>query len=174
MAGDRLIIFQTIEHPRTSRTCIGQRFQRGKRLRGDNKESFLRIEVMYSLGEIGTINIRDKAESHITIAVISQGIVSHMWTEIRAANTDINDIADTLARIAFPRAATYPIGESSHLVQYSMDIRYYILAIDENSLIFRRTQGNVENSTLLCHIDLLAFKHSIDTFTQPGRSGKIK
>ena len=52
-----------------------------------------------------------------------QRFIGHDWPEIRATDTDVDDVANALASVAFPRAASHAVGEVGHLVENGVDLR---------------------------------------------------
>jgi hypothetical protein len=44
-------------------------------------------------------------------AEVFQSLVSHYWPEVRAADADVDDVADALARVTFPRIASHALGK---------------------------------------------------------------
>src|SRR6478609_5181617 len=112
MSGDRsLLSTQSIYRPRAGRLRVGHRLKRGKRLRRDNKERFLRIEVVDCFEEVRTINVGYEAEYHRAFAVGLQGFVGHHRPKIGPTDADVHDVANALAGITFPLATAHTVGE---------------------------------------------------------------
>ena len=55
--------------------------------------------------EVGPVDVGNEPESHVALAVVAQRLVGHDRAEIGTADPDIDDVADALARMAFPLAA---------------------------------------------------------------------
>ena len=61
-----------------------------------------------------------------------QRLVRHYRPEVGAADTDVDDVAYGLTGVAPPFAAADAVGEISHLVQHGMNLRHYVLAVDDD------------------------------------------
>jgi hypothetical protein len=55
-----------------------------------------------------------------------------------------------------------------------MDFRHYILSINDNGFISRRTQGNVQDCALLGDVDFLPVEHGIDSCPQARLFRQLK
>ena len=69
---------------------------------------------------------------------MAQRLVRHHGTEVRAADADVDDIADSFARIPLPRPVAHAVGKLGHLIQYGMHLRNDVLAIQDDRLPARR------------------------------------
>src|SRR5262249_59869431 len=96
------------------------------------------------------------------LAVMPERLVRHDRPEVRSANADVDDVLDSLAGVAFPRAAADLVGEGRHLVEHGMDLSDHVLAIDDDRCSFRSAQDHVEDGPLFRDVDLLAAKHGGD------------
>ncbi len=111
MPGDRLFVApETGERPGARRTRIGHRLQGRKGFRRDDKQGLRRVEVAHRFGEIGAVDIGNEAKSHRALAVMLERLISHDRTEIGAADADIDNVADALAGMAPPVAASDAVG----------------------------------------------------------------
>src|SRR5512132_3030391 len=97
-----------------------------------------------------------------------QCFIGHDWSEIRATDTNVDDVANALASVAFPRAASHAVGEVRHLVEYVMDLRDNVLAIDNDRSPFRCAECHMQDCAVFRDVDLLATKHSVNPLTQSG------
>ena len=93
---------------------------------------FCRVEIAGGFYELVAVDIGDEAHGQIPIAVVLQGVIGHVRTEVGAADTDVDDIAYALAGIPLPLAAANPVGEIRHLVQHGVNLWYHILAINND------------------------------------------
>src|SRR5688572_5249706 len=96
-------------------------------------------------------------------------LVGHHWPEIGSTNTDIDHIADSLARVAFPCAAADPVGEVGHPIEDRVDLRYHVLTIDDDRSPSWSAERDVEGGPILRHVDFLSSKHLVDPPAQGGR-----
>src|SRR5215468_4349608 len=104
---------------------------------------------MHGLCEIGAIDIGDETAGQIAVAIVLQCLVGHVWTEVGTADTNVDNIANALASIAFPFAAAHSIRESRHFIKHGMHIGYYILAVNDDDLGFGSTEGNMKDGAVL-------------------------
>src|SRR5271165_3610753 len=123
---------------------------------------------MDRLGEVRTVDIGDKAKRHVALTVIAQRLIGHDRSEIGAADADVDDVANALAGMALPLAAPDAIAESRHLVQYGVDARNDVLAINLDHFALRSAQSDVQDRAFFRDVDLFAAKHGIDPLTQAG------
>ena len=52
------------------------------------------------LGQVRAVDVRDEAKRQVAVAVIAEGLISHHRPEVRAADADVDDVFDPLARDA--------------------------------------------------------------------------
>ena len=76
------------------------------------------VEVARRLDEVGAVDVRDEAEREVATAVVAEGAVGHHGAEVGAADADVDDVADRLARVtpstrpSAPRRRTPPSGRA--------------------------------------------------------------
>src|SRR6266508_87961 len=90
---------------------VGHGLQRREGLRRDDEQCLGGVEVAGGLGEVGTVDVRDEAESQAAVAVGFQGLVGHHRAEVGSADADVDVVADGLAGVPLPLAAAHPVGE---------------------------------------------------------------
>src|SRR5207244_1071668 len=112
------------------------------------EQCLLGIEVTRGFLEVGAIYVGDEAESHITLAVMTQGFVSHHRSEIGAADADIDDVANGPIRMTAPAAAADLFAKGRHALEDGVNRGHDVDTIDQNSLVCRRPQGDVEHRAL--------------------------
>ena len=132
-----LLVFERCQAPGAGRVGVGQRFQRRECLGRDDEQRFGRIEIARRLGQVGAVDVRDKAERQIAVAVVPQRFIRHDRAEVGAADADVDDVFDPLAGVALPLAAANAIGKVGHLVEHGMNLGDDVLAIDDD----RRPRG---------------------------------
>src|SRR5207244_1253335 len=96
-----------------------------------------------------------------------QRLVGHHWTEIGAADADVDDVADGPPGVPAPAAVAHLVAEGRHAVEDGVHLRYYVYSIDQHLLVLWSPQSNVERGPLLGHVDLLAAEHGINA---PGQA----
>ena len=84
--------------------CVGHGFQRRECFGRDDEKRFGWIETTHGFHEVGPIDIGNESERQVPVAVMSQGFVSHHRSEVGAADSDVDDVANGLAGMTFPRA----------------------------------------------------------------------
>src|SRR5262245_18915888 len=118
---------------------------------------------MGRLNEVIPVHVRYETKRQTAITVEPECLVGHHWPEVRAADTDVDDVANALAIMALPPATTDPVAKVSHLVEHSVDLRDDVLAVNDHECASRRTQSHVQHGSVLRNIDLLTTKHRVDT-----------
>ena len=97
-----------------------------------------------------------------------QRLVGHHRPEVRAADADVDDVADALAGVALPLAAADAVGEVGHLVEHGMHLRHDVLAVHDDRCASRRAQGDVQDGAVLGDVDLVTAEHGVDPRAQPA------
>src|SRR5689334_882897 len=100
--------------------------------------------------------------------------VSYNRPEIGTAYADVDDVANAFAAVAFPSSAAHAIGKIRHLIKDGVDLGHHVFAVNHDGCSFWRTQCNMQDSTVLRDVDLLAPKHCIDAFAQSGFFSKLQ
>src|SRR4029077_92628 len=108
-----------------------------------------------------------------SVAVMLQCLIGHDWSEIRTADTDVDDVAKALASVTFPRAGSHAVGEVGHLVENDVDLRDNVLAINNDRCPCRCAQSYVQNSAVFRDVDLLAPEHGVDPPAQSRFLGEL-
>lgn len=152
---------------------IRHRFERCERLGADDEQGLFSIQVPRGLDEVGAIHIRDEAKREIALGVILERLVCHHGTQIGAADTDVNYIANRLARMPFPVAAANLGGKRSHPGEHCMDFGNYILAIEQDLFALWSPQGHVQNGPPLGDVDLFTCEHGLDVPAKTGLFRKL-
>src|SRR5580700_1175100 len=175
MPGDRLLIAaQSRKSPCPSCVGVRHRFQCREGFRRNDTEGFGRIEVTDSFREVGSIDIGYEPECHSAVAVMFESFVGHHWPEVRAANADIHDVTDALARVTFPGTAADALGEVSHLVENGVNLGHYIVAINDDGRTFGSTQSDMQHGSLFSDVDLFTPEHRLNSRLQICLFGQFK
>jgi hypothetical protein len=125
------------------------------------------------LSEIGTVDVGNEPKRHGSVAVMLQCLIGHDWSEIRATDTNVDDVANALASVTFPRAASHAVGEVGHLVENGVDLRDNVLAINNDRCPFRCAQSYMQNRAVFRDVDLVAPKHCVDPPAQSRFLGEL-
>jgi len=148
-------------------------FESGERLGADDEQGLVGIQVASRLDEIRAINIGNKTEGQVSLAVILQRFICHHGPKIRAADANIDHVSNSLARMAFPRPAANLPGKLRHFVQNIVNLGNNIRTIDEHLFAFGSAQCNMKNGTVLGHVDFFAGKHGVYVCSQTRLLRKI-
>lgn len=154
--------FKTNILPLLGRKSIHNSLLSSERLRGDDKEHSLRIDSSQDLSNMSTIDVRDEMNldgSIITVRLQSLG--DHIWSEIAAADTDVNHISDAFAGVAEPFTRTNRVHERAHLVEHRVHLSHDVHAAQNNRAIGSVAKSDVQHCTVLREVDLVAAEHSI-------------
>ena len=141
---------------------VGHGLERREGFRRNDKQRLRRIEVVRRLDEIGPVDVRYEPERHRALAVVLQRLVRHDRAEIGAADADIDDVSDALARMALPLAAAHAVGERAHPIENGMDLRHNVLAVDDDRGVARRPERDMQHGAPLRDVDLVAAEHRVD------------
>ena len=103
-----------------------------------------------------------------------QRFIRHDRTQIRAANADVDDVANALPGKSQPLAAADSIREPSHSIEYFMNIQHNVFAIDNDDLIPCRTQRCMQNRPIFGAVDSFTAKHRFDAFGEKALFAKLE
>ena len=137
------------------------------------KSVALGIEVARRLGEVGAVDVRDEAEGQVAPAVVPKRPVGHDRPEVRAADADVDDVRDRLARVAAPVARADSLGERRHAVEHLVHIRDDVAPVDDQRPVARHAQGDVQHRAVLGHVDVLACEHGVAPRGYAGLGGEL-
>ena len=172
--GDRRLVPQGAQAPGARRAGVGHRLEGREGLRRDDEQRLRRVEVAGGLGEVGAVDVGDEPEGQAPVAVEPEGLVGHHRAEVRAADADVDDVADALAGMTRPRAPSHPVGELGHPVEHGVNGRHHVLAVDEDRLPLRGAKSHVQDGALLGDVDLLPPEHGVDAGPQARLLGQLK
>src|SRR4030095_7694814 len=93
--------------------------------------------------------------------------MGHDRPEIRATDTNVDNVANTLPSVALPRAAPHAAGKVGHLVEDGMHLWNNVLAIDNDRSPSLGTECHMKHCAVFGNVDLFASEHGVDPLTQP-------
>ena len=105
---------------------------------------------------------------------MAQRLIGHDRAKVRAADADVDHVANAFARVAFPFAAAHTIGEFGHLIEDGMDFGNNVLAVHHDLFTARRAQRHVQHRPVLGEVDLVAAEHRIDFPAQAAFVGQAQ
>ena len=173
LAIDRLVAAEPAQQPLSRRVGVGHGLERREGFRRNDEQRLPGIEVARRFDEIGPIDVRHEPERHRALAIVLQRLVSHNRAEIGAADADIDDVPDALARMALPVAAPHAVDESAHAIEDRMNLRDDVFAVDDDRGSPRRAQRDMQHGAALGNVDLLAAKHRVDALAQARLLGEL-
>ena len=148
-----------LQEPLFCRLRIRDCLLSGERLGGDDKERRLWVTNLQSLRDVRAVDVRDKVRFEVAFRVVLESFSDHDWTKVRATNTDIHNRLDLLARVPLPLAAPDALCEDANMLEHTSDLVNARLGDLER--VVKVAQRNMQHSTTLRSIDMLAGKHGI-------------
>ncbi len=92
---------------------------------------------------------------------MAQRLVRHHRPQVRAADPDVDHVADRPAGVAAPLPASDPLAEVAHPVEHPVDLLDHVDAVDDQRAIARHPQRNVKDRAVLGDVDPLAAEHRL-------------
>ena len=139
-------------------------FKSCERLGSNDEESFFDIHLLEGFGHVGAVDVRNEVDFRRSFAcdrlfcIRLESFGDHHRTEVGTADTDVHNVLDGLAALAFPLAATDEVGEVFHVLEHSANFRHDILAIDANRIVALVAECGVEHGALFGGVNLFACK----------------
>ena len=93
------------------------------------------------------------------IFIRTQGFGHHVRTQIRTADTDIDNIGNGFAGITFPFTRNNPFTEGFHFCQYIVYIRHHVFAVHQNRTVGTVAQSGVQYGAVFRAVDFFTFEH---------------
>src|SRR5260364_393585 len=103
------------------RARVAHRLKRGEGFGDDNRERCVKIDGFERALYLRAVDIRHKMDIQIGSTERMQRLTDHFWTELRAADANIDERADRLAGIAAPMAAAHALGKRAHFLKRLMN-----------------------------------------------------
>ena len=159
---------QPLDQPRPCAVGVGQRFQRRKRLRRDDEQRLLGIEVAGRLDHVGAVDVGDEPHRHAPVAVGAERLVGHHRAEVGAADANVDNVADALARVAGVAAVANGIAERRHAVEHLVHLGHHVDSVDHQRAPTGHPQGDVQYGAVLGRVDVVAAEHRLCPLGQPA------
>ena len=140
---------------------VGDRLDRGERLRADHHERRRRVEVGEVAGDVGTVDVADEAARQPGLAERLGGQVSHRRAEVAAADADVDHGGDPLAGGAAPRPVAHLGGERAHPPEHLVHVGHHVVSVDVDVRTGRGAQRGVQHGAPLGDVDLLPGEHRV-------------
>ena len=162
-----------LNEPRARHVGVAHRLERRERLGGDDEQRLGGVEILRRLGEGGAVDVGDEAEAQVAVAVGTQRQVGHLGPEVRAADADVDDVADALAGMALPFAGAHALGKVGHAAEHGMHVGHDVAAVDLDHRVARRAQRRVQHGAVLGDVDLVAAEHRVALGAKPALLGEL-
>ena len=159
------------DEPVAGGTGVGQRLDRGERLRRHDEQGLGRVEAGQRLDDVGAVDVGHEAGGDLRVAVRPQRPVGHRRTEVGAADADVDDGADAPPGRSRPRAVADLLGEGAGAVEHGVDLGHDVATVDLDDGVRRGSQRDVQHGSALGDVDRLTGEHRITTCRHPGRLG---
>ena len=95
------------------------------------------------------------------LRVVAQRLVGHDRSEVRAADPDVDDVADRLAGVPLPLAGADALGERGHRVEHVVDLVHDVDPVDDERWSRGHAQRDVQHGPVLRDVDVLAAEHVV-------------
>ena len=164
--GHRRGVTERGDRPGPGRASVGERLLGGEGLGRDDEQGLGGVEAVHGLGEVGAVHVGDEPEGEFPVGVMPQRRVGHDRAEIRAANPDIDDCSDPLARVPEPLPFADAVAEGGHPIEHRVHARHHVRAIERDRLRSWRPQRHVEHGPVFGDVDPLPREHAVDPWPQ--------
>ena len=163
---DRRLVAEGGERPLARRVRVGHRLERREGLRRDDEERLVGREVARRLDEVGRVDIRDEPEGQIAPRVVAQRLVRHDRPEVGAADADVDDVPDRLARVPLPLAGADALGERGHAVERLVHLGDDVDSVHDERALPRHAQRDMQDRAVLGRVDPVAAEHGLGALAQ--------
>lgn len=168
---DMRLVLRGLEEPFLRRLGIRDGLLGSERLGGDDEQRALGIARAHSLGEMGTIDVRNEVSREVALRVILQRLGDHHRSEIGATDTDVDDGVDRLASISLPRPIPHRIGELLDMLEDVSDlIHTRLLGVQ----LPKPTKSDVQYGTVFGGVDVLSGEHLVAVFLDASLADEIE
>ncbi len=162
-----LVVASGRQEPVARAVGVGHGFLGGEGFGSDQEQRGFRVHFFQHFGNVRTIDVRHKVHIQV-IFVRTQRFSHHERAEVRAADTDVHDISNGFAGIAFPAAGDNRFREGFHLFQHRVHFRHHIFAVNDDWRIATVAQRHVQYGTVFSAVDFLTGEHGLDSTGQIG------
>ena len=97
---------------------------------------------------VRAVDVGDKVDAEAA-GVRPEGLGDHDGPEVAAADANVHDVGDGLARVALPRAAAHLLGEHAHVRQHAVDVGHDVAAVDQDGRVGAVAQRHVQDRAVL-------------------------
>jgi hypothetical protein len=104
---------------------------------------------------------------------VPERFVGHDRAQVRAADADVDHVADPLPGVPGPLPRPDLVGEGPHPAQHLVHVGHHVLAVHDQLGPGRHPQGHVQHGPVLGHVDVLAAEHGVPALGHPGLLGQL-
>jgi hypothetical protein len=95
-------------------------------------------------------------------------LAGHARAQVRAADSDVDEVSDPAPGVPGPAAAAHPLREARHAVENLVDPGHHVLTVHKDRCVAGCAEGDVEDGAVLAPVDPLAGEHGVDAPAQAG------
>ena len=168
------VVVESAEDPFLRGVGVRHGLHRRERLGGDDEKRLFRIQLRDGVDHVEAVDVGDEIDVQSFLREGLQGFAGHLGAEIGSADSDVDDVLDGLAGIAFPFAGADFVRENGHLVEHVMDVFDDVLPVDDELRVLRGAEGGVEDGAVFRLVDVDAVEHVFDGVLQAGLFGQLQ
>ena len=172
LVGDDAALTQAVEQPGAHDLGVRDGLERREGLGRDDHEGRLGVQVLRGLARVGGVNVGDEAALQALLDVGLEGLIRHDGAQVGAADADIDDGLDGLARDADPLAGADAAGEGVDLLEDLVHVGDGVLAVDRQGVGRGAAQRGVQDGAVLGDVDVLARVHAVAQLQDAGLLSK--
>ena len=172
MRTDRAVA-KVINNPGSGVLGVDHRLGSGECLRRDDEQSLLGRHVTERIDDVCGVDIGDEMTGDVRIAVGTQRLIRHRWTEVRAPDADIDNIGDALAGGAPVSTRSHRVGEGFHASHDVLHGIGHVLAVDGERITRPASQSHVQRRPTFGVVDPGTGEHRIDGVPDTGLLSQV-
>lgn len=171
--GQPTYVLGGLEEPSLSALSVGDGLLGGEGLGGHNEESSLGIADLDGLSKVRAVNVGDKVERQVALAIMLERLGDHNRAKVRSTDTNVDNGVDGLAGVTLPGTRPNGVRKLLHVLQHTCDLGNSLL-LDVESTLGGVTKSHVQHSTVLGRVDVLAGKHLVAEPLDLGLTGQVE
>jgi len=119
MFGDVSLIFGGLEEPVSSTLSIGDCFLSSEGFAGNDEERSLGVTNPQSLGEVGSVDVRNEVGREVPLGVGLESFGNHDGAQVGTTDTDVDNSVNALSRVSLPSSVPNGLGELLDVLKHS-------------------------------------------------------
>lgn len=165
------LVLSSREEPVSGTRGVGDGLLGSECLTSNDEQSGLGIAQTERLGEVGTVNVRDKVGSEIALGVCLQSFGDHDGTQIGTTDTNVDDGVDRLAGISLPLSAPDALRE---LLDMSEDLVHFVHTRLGDLPFVKVSESDVKHGTIFGGVNVLSCEHLLAVLFDLGFAHEIE